>query len=146
VGRWIALNYRQAWRFALAAPLLFLIPVLAEFAQHFVEMRLGMYASLTAARHVANAADRTAWGMVKVIALTLPGYWYVRYLAFGDARRAARIERPAIGLFMVQFALGIALAAWSLHGPDTASLFGLTGKAGGFVPIAAFVVSLSVGT
>jgi len=146
VGRWIALNYRQAWRFALAAPLLFLIPVLAEFAQHFVQMRLGMYASLTAARHVANAADRTTWGMVKVIALTLPGYWYVRYLAFGDARRAARIERPAIGLFMVQFALGIALAAWSLHGPGTASLFGVTGKAGRFVPIAAFVLSLSVGT
>ena len=146
MGRWIALNYRGALRFALAAPLLFLIPVLAELAQHVIEMRLGMYASLAAARHVADAADRTTWGFVKVIALTLPGYWFVRYLAFGDVRRATRAEQPALGLFLIQFALAIVLAAWALFGPGTAPLLGLTGNAGRLVTVVPIVLSFAFGT
>ena len=146
VGRWIALNYRQAWRFALAAPLLFLIPVLAELAQHVVELRLGMYASLAAARHVSDAADRTAWGFVKAIALTLPGYWYVRYLAFGDARRAASIERPAIWLFLFLAAIDLGFPAWTLFGPGTASVLGITGKTARFAPLVPGILGISLGT
>ena len=45
--------YDGAARFARAAPLLFLVPALVEFAQHVAEVQSGMYLSRDAARAAA---------------------------------------------------------------------------------------------
>ncbi|MFM5906807.1 MAG: hypothetical protein ACKOPO_04375 [Novosphingobium sp.] len=122
--------YRASRRAAAIAPLLFLIPAVAEFFQHVVEMRIGMYDSLAAAKAVANDPQRMQAGFAKTIALLLPGYWFVRLMAFGDAARAKRIEQPAFGLWLVLLAFGVALLAWELFGPKTDALLSLQGKAG----------------
>lgn len=40
--------YRSGWSFALAFPLLFAVPVLIEFIQHVIEIRIGMYVDFDA--------------------------------------------------------------------------------------------------
>lgn len=121
--------YATAWRAAFVFPLLFLIPVTVEFAQHVVELRIGMYDGLAAAKAVAEDAGRMAGGYAKTLALLLPGYWFVRYMALGNKARAARPEWPAFGLWLMLFAFQAALLANSLFGPPLAQLLGLTGRA-----------------
>lgn len=121
--------YTDGWRVAALFPLLFMIPALVEFAQHVVEINAGMYASMAGAKAAADDSMRLLFGFAKTLALGLPGYWFVRFLAFRDQARAARIEQPAFMLWLVLFALQGAQLAWSLFGPSTGSLLGLTGKA-----------------
>ena len=115
--------YSRSWRFMLAFPLLFLIPAIPEFVQHVVEFDLGMYSSLAAFRGASQSELRLGFGLVKALALGLPGYWFVRYLAWPDAPwRSWRAERPAIWLWLVIFALQAATTAYSLFGPSLTSL------------------------
>ncbi len=117
---------RAAWLF----PLLFLIPAIVEFAQHVVELNGGMYHSVAAAKAAADDPGRMLSGFAKTLALGLPGYWFVRFLAFADTAKAARIERPAFGLWLILFAFNATLLAYQLFGPPLGSLMGLTGAAG----------------
>ena len=124
----IATVYRSAWAFALACPLLFLIPVLVELAQHVVEWRAGMYDGIASAKAAEADPLRLQFGFAKTLALLLPGYWFTRYILFGfDARRAARIEWPAIGLWLILFALNGVQQWWTLFGPSLTGLMGLSG-------------------
>ncbi len=120
--------YAAAWRAMLVMPLLFAIPVVVEFAQHVVEMRIGMYDSLAMAKQVADDPMRMLFGFAKAVALLLPGYWFVRLMAFGDGRRAARPEAPAFALWLVLFAMNVAILAWEMFGPPLGSVIGLAGQ------------------
>lgn len=122
--------YTTAWRAAFLLPVMFLIPVLVEFAQHVVEIRTGMYDSIVMAKQVAEDPQRLVFGFAKTIALLLPSYWFIRLMAFGDPKRAARIEKPAFQLWLVVFALNTAILAYQLFGPQLGQLLGLSGQAG----------------
>lgn len=121
--------YRDSWRAAALFPLLFLIPALIEFAQHVVEIKAGMYTGVAGAQAAADDPMRMISGFAKVLALGLPGYWFIRFLAFRDPARAARIEQPAFLLWLVLFALQGVQSAWSLFGPSLGMLLGLHGMA-----------------
>ena len=124
----IATVYRSAWAFAFACPLLFLVPVLVELAQHIVEWQAGMYDGIAGAKAAEADPLRLQFGFAKTLALLLPGYWFTRYILFGfDARRAARIEWPAIGLWLIPFALNGVQQGWALFGPSLTGLIGLSG-------------------
>lgn len=58
---WKALTttYRGSIAFLIACPLLALVPVVFELVQHVVEVRIGLYDSVAAAR--ATAAGRGHW-------------------------------------------------------------------------------------
>ena len=135
--------YTSALSFSRALPLLFLIPVAAEAAQHVVEVRIGMYDSWDGARGASEAMTRMAWGFLKTLALTLPGYWFVRYMAWRDPHRAGRIETPAAPLFLVILAVHAVLQALSLFGPGMA-WFGLGDTAGGVALGALFLLQTVV--
>ena len=92
--------YREAGRFALACPLLFLVPVAAEGLQHVAEHAIGFYAGRAQAHAVADSPVRMAFGTVKIVALFLTGYWVVRWIEWGDAARVARAEPAARRTFL----------------------------------------------
>jgi hypothetical protein len=120
--------YRDAGAFAVTFPLLFLIPVGVEMAQHVVELQAGMYVSEAGAKVAEADPLRLQFGFAKTLALLLPGYWFVRFIALGDRARAARIEWPAFGLWLVLFAFSAAQMWWGLFGPDLAELTGMKGQ------------------
>ena len=121
--------YTSALRAALLFPLLFLIPAVVEFVQHVVEVRSGMYDSIAAAKAAEHDSLRMIFGFAKTIALLVPGYWYVRFMAFADQAKAARIEHPAFRLWLVLLAMESGFQAYALFGPPLGSLLGLTGQA-----------------
>lgn len=114
---WQGLKYvhRESRAFLLACPLLALVPVLAELAQHVAEMHIGMYDSLAAMQALEHDPLRIGSGYLKTLALGLPGYWVIRYLAGDRDAAAARTAEPrAVRLFLVVFALMALFAALSL--------------------------------
>lgn len=120
--------YRSAWIFARACPLLFLVPVIVEAAQHVVELNAGMYLGEAGARAAEQDPLRLRFGFAKTLAILLPTYWFTRFVLFGhDPARARSVEWPAIGLWLVIFALSAADMAWSLFGPPLSDLLGLQG-------------------
>lgn len=121
--------YCAGWRAALLFPLLFLIPAAVEFAQHVVELNAGMYQSLAGAKATEHDSLRMIFGFAKTLALLLPGYWFVRLMAFADRAKAARIEQPAFQMWLFLFALNAALLAYGLFGPPLGALLGLSGAA-----------------
>ncbi|MEQ1724985.1 MAG: hypothetical protein ABL882_03545 [Sphingopyxis sp.] len=124
-------NYTSAWAFALACPLLFIIPPLVEFAQHSVEINIGLYDSITAARAAADNPQRMQFGFAKTLALLLPTYWFTRYILSGrDAAYARKLAMPAIGLWLALFAFNGTQLWWELFGPPLTSLIGLSGEIG----------------
>ncbi len=120
--------YAASWKFALAVPILFLIPPLFEFAQHVAEIHIGMYANRAAAKALANNDVRLGFGFAKTVALILPGYWFTRFMAWDDARKAGRPDRPAFALWLILFAAQAALQAFTLFGPSIGALIGLAGQ------------------
>jgi hypothetical protein len=100
-------SYRGGWRFALAMPLLFLVPVLAEIAQHLAEYHAGMFASLTGMKAAADDPGRMAVGQVKVLVLALMHYVVVRYLAFGPGA-ATKVDRASARSYAPVFAVAVA--------------------------------------
>lgn len=137
--------YADSAAFALALPILFSIPVVIEFAQHVGEIDLGFY------QHGLNAAAaidqrRLTLGFAKVLALLLPGYWFVRFMAFDrDADRAKRIERPAATLFGIQFGLQVAWQWLMLFGPPLRFVLGLGPRAANYVELIAMVAATAAG-
>lgn len=120
--------YRDSAAFAVALPILFSIPVILEFAQHVVEIDLGMFDG----NRVGAALDqrRLTIGFAKTLALILPGYWFVRYMAWGrDAARAKQIAWPAVGLFAFQFLIQASFQWYALFGPSIAAAASIEGSA-----------------
>ncbi|UVO52207.1 hypothetical protein M0208_17440 [Sphingomonas sp. SUN019] len=138
--------YSDSGAFARALPFLFLIPVLIEFAQHVVEINIGMYDSRAAARGVSADDSRLALGYAKVLALTLPGYWFVRFMAWDrSAAKARAVERPAAMLFVVQFAILAAVQLFGLFGPPVGVLLGLEGTVATIAAAVAVVIQTIIG-
>lgn len=109
-------SYRGSIVFILACPLMALFPVIFELLQHLAEAHIGMYDSVATGKAVANDPMRLSFGLVKVTAMLLPGYWVVRFLGYGDSAKALRIEAPAITLFLVYLGFEVALSAVLLFG------------------------------
>ena len=141
--------HTRSLAFAAALPFAAAIPLVAEFVQHVVEMRVGMYAGVEAAQLAENDPDRILAGFFKTIALGLPAYFLIRWLhSKGDRGFAVRLEKPAGALFGLVIGLQ-ALFAWlGLYvwtgGPIAIGffVFGLI-----FMPlIVRFVVAAPLGT
>lgn len=141
--------HSKSLAFVAALPLIAAIPLVAELVQHVVEMKIGMYAGPEGAEAAATNALRLYFGFAKVVALSLPAYFLVRWLhAEGDKRFATRAERPAMTLFALAVALQalfgwLSLFVWS-DGPGGFGflVFGLI-----FMPLVArFVVAAPLGT
>lgn len=141
--------HAKSLTFAATLPLAAAIPFAAEFVQHIVEMRIGMYAGPEASAAAAENADRLFAGFLKTIALGLPAYFFIRWLnSDGDRSVATRPEGKAVSLFALVVALQ-ALFAWlSLYvwtdGPMGIGffVFGLV-----FMPLVArFIVAAPLGT
>lgn len=136
--------YADAAAFALALPVLFSIPVLIEWAQHAVEIDLGFYGpGLTAA--AAFDQRRLTLGFAKVLALILPSYWFVRYMAWDrDADRAKRIEWPAAALFGVQFGFQASWQWLRLFAPPFAVILALGARSSDYVELIAIVGAIVI--
>ncbi len=127
----IASIYRTAWRFSLACPILFLIPVAVEMLQHVAEIHIGLYDSFERAEQVAEGNTRMSFGMAKIVALLFSGYWFIRYLGFGESASEARhFATRGFALWLVIFALQTAQAAYALFGPPLGDVLGLAGQFG----------------
>jgi len=123
--------YGSAWAFALACPVLFLVPVLFEFAQHVVEIRTGLYVSVNGAQAAEFDPARMILGFWKTVAISLPTYWFYRYLVGGrDASYARTLEPRALLLWVAIFIPLVVGTSWlSLFGPPLGSVLGLEGQA-----------------
>jgi hypothetical protein len=128
-------TYSGSIAFLIACPLLALVPVAFELLQHAIEVRIGFYDSIAAAKATEHHPMRMAFGLLKVMSLTVPVYWITRFLPERNARFAATADLLAIRLFTGYFAIGIALAALQLFAlPQT-----------GIVLIASLVIGQIVG-
>jgi hypothetical protein len=104
--------HTRSLAFAAALPLAAAIPLVAEFVQHVVEIRIGMYAGVEAAQALEGDPNRMIAGFFKTIALGLPAYFLIRWLhTQGDRAFATRLDKPAVVLFGLVIALQ-ALFAW----------------------------------
>lgn len=137
--------YVGAWRFTLACPLLFAVPVAAEFIQHVIEMRIGMYDGWEAAKAVEADGARMAWGVVKTLALTLASYWVARFLLLpGGAAAARRWDARAAGLYLWVVLFGLATTVLSLWGGAALRAVGL-GAAATPATVAVMVLTIIIG-
>lgn len=132
--------YSGSSRTMRALPLLALVPVVFELIQHVVEVQIGMYLSLDAAKAVEHHPARMAMGLVKVIAITLPVYWTARYLATSDRQFASQFEPRAISLFSLVLLFQTAMAAIQMFILPQNSTVVLVGMALG-LPIAALLAA-----
>ncbi len=104
-------SYSGSIAFLLACPALFAVPILLEILQHVIEVHRGMYASLDGAMLADTDPVRLLFGLIKVTALTLSGYWVVRFLAWRDPARTGKMEAPAVRLFAGVLVLQVGLTA-----------------------------------
>lgn len=106
--------YAGGAAFLLACPLLALIPASLEMLQHVAEVHIGMYDTLAAAQAADDNTLRMAVGYLKAVALTVPGYWVVRFLWRRDPAWARRADKTAVRLFCGYLAFQCALLAVEL--------------------------------
>jgi len=140
--------YRGSISFLVACPLLALVPVIFELLQHVVEVRIGMYDSLEAAKAVEQDPLRVGFGLLKVAALTLPGYWIVRFLVSRSPQFAASFDPVAARLFSIFFLFNLALAALQLFALPQTGIVVLTSFLVGMiiaVLVAAWGVAAALG-
>ena len=138
--------YRSSWSFAVACPLLFLVPVIVEMAQHAAEVHIGMYIDIASAQAVEHAPLRMQFAVAKIVGLSLPSYWFIRYLAYGnDPKAARRIEPVGFALWAILFVASISTSIYSLFGPPLGSVLGLEGLAGEWFGTALSVASTILG-
>lgn len=103
----VAETYHRGGRMYVVAPLIVAIAVLPEFAQHVVEMKLGMFESREAFRALSNDPLRWQFGYAKLTGLAIAIMATARYWRFGSVR-AALLVRPRALLWIV---LAVAVAA-----------------------------------
>jgi hypothetical protein len=111
----LTFTYRESLAFVVACPLLALVPVLFELIQHIVEVRIGMYDSPELAVATEDHPLRMTFGLLKIMALTVPFYWATRYFAGNrDVAAARSYDRTSLTLFAGVLAFMLAVAALSL--------------------------------
>ena len=107
----LAGTYLDSVRAMKALPWLFAAIVLWEFAQHVVEVRIGMFASKDAARAVGDHGARMAFGWIKMISIYVGMFFVIRHFAGQrDGRRldpngqAAKRFAPYLVYSLIAFA------------------------------------------
>jgi hypothetical protein len=135
--------YRDSWTVARRFPLLFALPAAAEFAQHVVEYKVGMFASLEGMEAASDSGWRMGFGIVKVLSLFLLIYWVSRALA---VLRGAELRVPgdahSARLFAGVIAWSLASGMLQLFGGDVISPL-VAGRAAMIIG-AVFVLALLV--
>lgn len=108
-------SYRESLAFLFACPLLALIPILAEFAQHVGEMHIGMYDGVEGAQAAESHPLRMGLGVLKTLALQLSIFWMIRFYHGGRDKAAAHSfpARP-MSLFAIVLGLQMLLAMLGL--------------------------------
>lgn len=138
--------YAGAWRYALACPLLFAVPAIAELIQHAIEIRIGMYDTIAGLKAAETSGARLGWGLVKTLSITLAGFWVARFLLLPDGAAAARWFDPvAVRLYFWVMLWGLAQTALSLWGGDALRAAGLGAYAvGGAIALglATFILNI----
>lgn len=118
--------HREGLAFLIACPLLALIPLLAEFGQHVIEMQIGMYDGLDGAKAAEANPLRMQFGFFKALAIIIMGYPVVRFLAGGrDTAAAHRLDPRALALFAVPLTLEMALAAFGLFSRSASTTYSI---------------------
>lgn len=107
-GRELASLYRDGARLFLVAPLIPLIAIIPEAAQHVAEVAIGMFDSRATAIAHQNDSVRWAFGYVKVAGLILSMLAAARVSALGPAWWNLRTVRWKT--FVVALALNIAVS------------------------------------
>ena len=139
--------FRGSWRYMLACPLLFAIPLAAEIAQHLAEIHIGMYASLAQAKAVESDPLRMGFGVLKVLSLLLTGYWMTRFLAFADgARQAAHWDGRAVRLYAGVLVWSLGWMAVDLWGGGVLRALGIAERPILWTGIAVFAASFVLET
>jgi hypothetical protein len=82
-GRAVASLYPRGASMLWLAPAVLALVVIPEFAQHVVEIRIGMFESAEAARSLQNEPTRWAFGYIKIAGLVLTflaaaRFWWTR--------------------------------------------------------------------
>ena len=114
-GKGLTFAYRESWAFLLACPLLALVPVLAEFAQHVGEMQIGMYDNIDAAAAAEDHPLRLGLGVLKTLALQVSIFWMIRFYHGGrNVAAAHRFPARPLKLFAIVLALQMLLALLGL--------------------------------
>lgn len=67
-------TYSDSMAFFIACPLLALIPVAFELLQHIIEVHMGFYDSIATAKATEHSPLRMAFGLLKVMSLTVSVY------------------------------------------------------------------------
>lgn len=119
--------YAGTWRYMLACPLLFAVPVAVEGVQHAIEYMLGMYQGMDGAKAVEAHPARMMWGYLKASVLALSAYWVIRYLALGAAQ-AGRMDPKAVRLFAPVLLWHLVWGALLLWGGGLLTLAGIEGR------------------
>ena len=109
--------YRQSWRYALACPVLFLLPIVAELAQHVAEYGQGLYASIEAAKALEHSVLRMGFGTIKVLSLLITGYWMMRWLEWRDPKRTRGGDLASLATFSPLLLLELAISLPAIWGP-----------------------------
>jgi hypothetical protein len=129
--------YSGSWRFMLACPLLFALPVAVEGIQHGIEYMLGMYQGIEAAQAVEAHPARMVWGYLKASVLAICAYWVVRYLAMGSAE-AGRLDPKAVRLFAPVLIWHLLWGALLLWGGGLLTLAGIEGRTALWIGVSVF--------
>lgn len=133
----IADLYVGGWNFIFLFPLLFLIPVVAELAQHAAEVRIGMFRKGGETAALGNHPVRMRFGLIKLVAMFLPVYWVTRYFGFGpDSGQVEVVDPVAVQLLIPVFLLSTGLACLQLL-----FLPRLDGNIGKFIGLALFLLT-----
>mgnify|MGYP007071977271 CR=1 FL=1 len=140
MGSDIKSSYGLGWGFALAFPLIFLVPPVVEFIQHVIEWRLGVFDSVQKAEALSNHPIRLGFGFVKLASLLVVGLWISRYRHSGGDRKIA--GKVTGGLFMAFIPVIIVALAW--EGAQMAAGPWLSATAIGQIPSIAAGIGLFV--
>lgn len=117
----LAGSYLDSLRAIKALPWLFAAIILWEFAQHVVEVRIGMFTNEETARAVSQDGARMVFGWVKMISIYVGAFFVIRHFAgTRDGRQLAPLG-PAAKRFAPYLVYSLILFAAVFYTRDFAA-------------------------
>ena len=114
-------TYRKGIAVWRRAPVLVAVAAIPEFAQHVVEIRLGMFASLDAAHALQNNPLRWDFGYAKIAGLVLALMLVSRYWGAGGSLRHT-LRMPVVTLLRLLVGVSILIGSSWLFSLNRAAL------------------------
>jgi hypothetical protein len=140
------MTYVEAWRFMVAAPLIAAAAIGVEGLQHLVEWRHGMYDSWAGMRAAGHDPSRMAAGGLKVLWITVLGYWVIRFVVSGGSYRATvAYDRIALRKFAGFAAFFLCLLPLTLFLPNLLQAAGVAPRTAAWAGLWSEVSSLVLG-